>query len=87
MECKRSLEETSGDIESAKETLRKRGLAAAEKKANRVASQGLVEAYLHAGGRIGSMVEVNCETDFVARTPEFKELAHNLAMQVAATAL
>ncbi|MFH1485639.1 MAG: translation elongation factor Ts [Chloroflexota bacterium] len=86
MECKSALEESVGDFEKAAEILRQRGLAAADKKANRVASQGLVECYIHAGGRIGAMVEVNCETDFVARTEQFKELAHNLAMQVAATA-
>jgi elongation factor Ts len=84
MDCKRALEAANGQMEAAQEALKQRGLAQAEKKVNRVASQGLVECYIHAGGRIGSMVEVNCETDFVARTDEFKELAHNLAMQVAA---
>ncbi|MBI4302578.1 MAG: translation elongation factor Ts [Chloroflexi bacterium] len=85
MDCKRALTEAEGDVEKAKELLRQTGLAFAEKKAHRVASQGLIGAYLHAGGRIGAMVEVNCETDFVARTPEFQTLAHDLAMQVAAT--
>jgi elongation factor Ts len=86
MECKRALEETDGNIERATERLRQQGLAKAEKKSGRVALQGLIEPYIHAGGRIGAMVEVNCETDFVARTADFRELAHDLAMQVAATA-
>src|SRR5579885_1246788 len=68
----------------AAELLRQRGLERAEQKAGREARQGLIEAYIHAGGRIGAMVELNCETDFVARTPQFRELAHELAMQVAA---
>ena len=85
LDCKRALEEVKGDITSAVEVLRKRGLAKAEKKAKREVRQGLVEAYIHTGGRIGSMVEVNCETDFVAQTDDFRELVHNLAMQVAAT--
>lgn len=86
MDCKRALEETGGDQARAVEILRQQGLARAEKKAARLASQGLVEAYIHAGGRIGALVELNCESDFVARTEEFKALAHDLAMQVAATA-
>ena len=85
MECKRALEEAGGDMDRAADSLRRQGLAKAEKKAGRVAMQGLVEAYIHAGGRIGAIVEVNCETDFVARTPDFRDLAHDLAMQVAAT--
>jgi len=85
MECKRALEEADGDFDRAMEILRQRGVALAEKKAHRQTSQGLVECYIHAGGRIGAMVEVNCETDFVARTDTFKALAHDLAMQVAAT--
>lgn len=85
MECKSALEEAGGDIEKASAILKERGLAQAEKRSERETSQGLVECYVHAGGRIGSMVEVNCETDFVARTDEFKALAHDLAMQVAAT--
>lgn len=85
MECKSALEESEGDIERALAVLQSRGLALAEKRAHRQTSQGLVECYIHAGGRIGAMVEVNCETDFVARTDEFRRLAHDLAMQVAAT--
>lgn len=84
MECKRALEETSGDLSKATALLKQQGLAKAEKKSGRSASQGLVEPYIHAGGRIGTIVEVNCETDFVARTPDFRELAHDLAMQIAA---
>ena len=85
MESKRALEETNGNLEKAVDVLRQRGLAKADKKAGRVAAQGVVEPYIHAGGRIGAIVEVNCETDFVARTPDFQTLAHDLAMQVAAT--
>ena len=85
MECKRALEEAEGDMERAAEILRQRGLALAEARAHRSTTQGLVECYIHAGGRIGAMVELNCETDFVARTDAFKALAHDLAMQVAAT--
>ena len=85
MDCKRALEEADGDLDRAIEVLRQRGLAVAERKAHRQTSQGLVECYVHAGGRIGAMVEVNCETDFVARTDTFRALAHDLAMQVAAT--
>jgi elongation factor Ts len=84
MQCQSALIEAEGDIEKALQILKQRSLFQAEKKANRATSQGLIEAYIHAGGRIGAMVEVNCETDFVARTDEFKELAHHLAMQVAA---
>ena len=84
MECRNVLLEANGDIKKAVEILRQRNLFKAEKKRERSASQGLVEAYIHTGGRIGAMVELNCETDFVARTDEFKELAHYLAMQVAA---
>jgi elongation factor Ts len=85
MDCKRALEEADGDLERASEILRQRGLALAETRAHRATTQGLVECYIHAGGRIGAMVELNCETDFVARTDGFKALAHDLAMQVAAT--
>jgi elongation factor Ts len=85
MECKKALIEAGGDQEKAVEILRERGLSVAERKAHRVTGQGLVECYIHAGGRIGAMVEVNCETDFVARTADFKALARDLAMQVAAT--
>jgi elongation factor Ts len=85
MECKRALEEAAGDIARASDILKQQGLAKAEKKVGRTASQGVVEPYIHAGGRIGAIVEVNCETDFVARTTDFRTLAHDLAMQVAAT--
>jgi len=84
MECRDALLEMEGDLEKALQVLKGKGLLKAAKKADRVTTQGLIEAYVHAGGRIGSLVEVNCETDFVARTDEFKELAHELAMQVAA---
>jgi len=86
MGCKKALEEAKGDIDDALEILRRQGHAKAEKKAHREVSQGLIEAYIHTGGRIGAMVEVNCESDFVAHTDEFRGLAHDLAMQVAATA-
>jgi elongation factor Ts len=84
MECRNALMEGKGDVDKALQILKERGLIKAEKKAGRATLQGLIEAYIHTGGRIGAMVEVNCETDFVARTDEFKELAHNLAMQIAA---
>jgi len=84
MDCKKSLTETNGDMEKAIEYLREKGLAAAAKKAGRIATEGLVESYIHGGGRIGVLIEVNCETDFVAKTDEFKELVKDLAMQVAA---
>lgn len=85
MDCKRALEESGGNMDKARQWLRERGAAIAEKKAGRVASQGLVESYIHGGGRIGVIVEVNCETDFVARSDDFKKLAHDIAMQIAAT--
>ena len=84
MDCKRALEESKGDFEQAKALIKERGLAKAQKKSDREAKEGIVEAYVHAGGRIGAMVEVSSETDFVARNPEFRELAKELAMQVAA---
>ena len=84
MDCKRALQESNGDLAKAEEILRDQGIASAAKKASRATNQGVVESYIHSGGRIGAIVEVNCETDFVARTPDFKELAHDLAMQVAA---
>ena len=84
MECRNALLEVRGDMEKALQILKEKGLLKAAKKAERATTQGLIEAYVHAGGRIGAMVEVNCESDFVTRTDEFKELAHNLAMQVAA---
>jgi elongation factor Ts len=85
MDCKKALEETHGDVEQAFTVLRKRGIASAAKKAGRVASEGVVGAYIHAGGKIGVVVEVNCETDFVARNEEFQQLVHDLAMQICAT--
>jgi len=84
MECRNALLEAEGDIEKALQLLKQRSLTKVGGKRERSVSQGLIEAYIHTGGRIGAMVEVNCETDFVARTNEFKELAHHLAMQVAA---
>ncbi len=84
MECKKALLQTRGDMYKALRILKEEGLLKANKKAGRATTQGLIEAYVPTGGRIGAMVEVNCETDFVARTDEFKKLAHHLAMQVAA---
>ncbi len=84
LECKKALQETGGDMEEAVVVLRKWGLAAAAKKASRSTKQGLIGSYVHAGSQIGVLVEVNCETDFVARTEEFRELVHDIAMQVAA---
>jgi len=84
MDCHKALLEAKGNTERALQIIKQQGLLRAKKKAERSTPQGVVEAYIHAGGRIGAMVEVNCETDFVARTEEFKELAHHLAMQVAA---
>jgi len=84
LECKKVLEETGGDLKRAEEILREKGLVRAAEKASRATRDGKIEAYIHSGARVGALVEVNCETDFVARTPEFLELAHNLAMQVAA---
>jgi len=86
LDCKKALIEAGGDVDDATAILKKRGLWLAEKKAQRVTREGLIEAYIHIGGRLGALIEVNCETDFVARTDEFKRLAHDLAMQVAATA-
>jgi len=83
MDCKRALEETGGDLDQAVANLRERGLAAAQKKAGRDAREGLVSSYIHTGGRVGVLIEVNCETDFVARTDEFQRLVKDLAMQVA----
>jgi elongation factor Ts len=84
MDCKRALAETNGDMEQAIDYLRKKGAAVAAKRADKETNQGVIESYIHAGGRIGAMVELNCETDFVAKTPGFKQLAHDIAMQVAA---
>ena len=86
MDCKKALSETNGDIEKAIDYLREKGLAAAAKKAGRVAAEGVVESYIHGNGRIGVLVEINCETDFVASNPEFKEFCHDVAMQIAAAA-
>ena len=86
MECKKALEEANGDTELAFTILRKRGQASAAKKAGRTAAEGLVGYYIHPGSKIGVIVEVNCETDFVARTDEFQQLAHDLAMQICAAA-
>ena len=84
MDCKRALEQAGGDLEGAQRVLREMGVASAAKKASRETNEGLVESYIHSGGRIGALVELNCETDFVARTDDLKDLAHNIAMQVAA---
>jgi elongation factor Ts len=84
MDCRRALQETDGNLDRAADVLREQGIARAEKKVGREARQGLIESYIHAGGRVGAMVELNCETDFVARNPQFKELAHEIAMQIAA---
>jgi len=86
MDCKRALEEADGDLEDAQRILRQMGIASAAKKASRETNEGLVESYIHSGGRIGALVELNCETDFVARTDDMKDLAHDIAMQVAAMA-
>jgi elongation factor Ts len=86
MDCKRALEETGGDIEAAVALLRERGIAQAAKKAGRDAREGLVSSYIHTGGRVGVLIEVNCETDFVARTDDFQRLVRDLAMQVAGLA-
>lgn len=84
MECKKALQEANGDLEEAVTILRKKGQAAAEKKSGRSTSEGLIGSYIHTGGRVGVLIEVNCETDFVANTEEFKNLVRELAMQVAA---
>lgn len=84
MDCKKALQESNGDIEKAIESLKQKGLASANKKASRIATEGRVESYIHMGGKLGVLIELNCETDFVARRPEFQELARDIAMQVAA---
>ena len=86
LECKKALEASQGDLDKAAEELRLKGFAQAAKRSGRSTNQGLVEAYVHTGGRLGALVELGCETDFVARTSEFKELAHDIAMQVVAMA-
>lgn len=83
--CKKALEDSEGHIDTAIDNLRKKGLASADKKSSRIAAEGLIESYIHAGSRIGVLVELNCETDFVARQSKFKELAKNIAMQIAAS--
>lgn len=85
MDCKRALQDSNGDVDKAVELLRERGLASAAKKAGRIAAEGIVESYIHGGGRIGVLVEVNCETDFVAKTDEFKTFVRDIAMHIAAT--
>jgi len=85
MECKKALQETDGNMEKAVEYLRERGLAVAAKKAGRLAAEGIVESYIHAGGKIGVLLEVNCETDFVAKTNEFKAFVRDIAMHIAAS--
>ena len=84
MDCKKAMVETAGDMEKAIELLREKGLAAAAKKAGRIAAEGVVDSYIHMGGRIGVLVEVNCETDFVAKTDDFRNLVHDVALQIAA---
>lgn len=84
MDCKRALQETNGDMDKAAEYLREKGLAEASKRAGRTAAEGVIESYIHLGSKLGVLVEVNCETDFVARTDEFREFAKDIAMQVAA---
>ena len=86
MECKRALEETAGDLEKAVEYLRKKGIAKAEKRAGRTTSEGVITSYIHPPGKIGVLVELNCETDFVARTDDFKTLAREVAMHIASAA-
>ena len=83
-DCRRALEEADGDFKKAEGFLKSRGVEIASKKKDRATGQGLVETYIHSGGKVGAMVEVNCETDFVAKTDEFKNLAHEVAMQIAA---
>jgi len=85
LDAKKTLEEFKGDFDKALAVLKEKGLKTAVKKSERAAKEGLVETYVHTGGRVGVMIEINCETDFVARTPDFQELAHNLALQIAAT--
>ena len=85
MDCRRALEQAGGKLDGAREILRQQGLERAAKKTGRVAKQGVVDSYIHGGGRIGVLVELNCETDFVGRNEEFRALAHDIAMQIAAT--
>ncbi len=85
MDCKKALVESNGELEGAVEYLRKKGLAAASKRAAKAANEGLVSSYIHAGGKVGVLVEINCETDFVAKTDDFQNLARDIAMQIAAS--
>jgi elongation factor Ts len=85
LECQKALLQADGDIEKAVEVLRRRGLSVAQEKMERVTKEGIIEAYVHHTGKIGALVELNCESDFVARTDEFRQLARDMAMQVAAT--
>lgn len=85
MDCKKALTEANGDVEEAIKVLREKGLAAASKKAGRIAAEGIVDSYIHMAGKIGVLVEVNCETDFVAKTDGFRELVHDIALQIAAS--
>lgn len=84
MDCKKALEENGDDLTQAAAALRQKGFAQAARRADRATTEGVIEAYIHTGGRVGALVELGCETDFVARTPEFKQLAHDIAMQIAA---
>ncbi|MEB3229808.1 MAG: translation elongation factor Ts, partial [Leptolyngbyaceae bacterium] len=84
MDCKKALKETDGNVEKAMEWLRQKGIASADKKASKVAAEGLIGQYIHTGGRVGVLVEINCQTDFVARNEAFQELVKNVAMQIAA---
>jgi elongation factor Ts len=83
MDCKRALDEANGDVDRAVKILKEKGVASAEKKAGRETAQGMVDSYIHMQGKVGVLVEVNCETDFVAATPEFKQLVHDIALQIA----
>ena len=85
MDCKKALNDCNGDMEKAAEALREKGLSKAAKKAGRIASEGVVDSYIHMGGKIGVLLEVNCETDFVAKTPDFKNFVHDIAMHIAAS--
>ena len=85
MDCKNALTESNGDFEAAIKILREKGMAAVDKKADRIAAEGIVDSYIHMGGRVGVLLEVNCETDFVARGDQFKELVHDIALQIAAS--
>ena len=85
MDCKKALTEAGGDLAEAEKILRKKGIASASKKAGREASEGLIHTYIHLGGKVGVMIELNCETDFVAKTDDFKALAHDIALHIAAS--